>query len=399
MKSFTKIAASVFAILGIVCIPFPLHLFPFHEKVIKLLFGNLIISIRTHVLQDLKVDQEISSDSVNLYILICILLTTTVLITMAILAYKKRKEIQDILYEFSTIILSYYLSFQLLNYGFNKIFKSQFYLPEPNTLYTPVGYLDKDILFWTTMGSSYSYNLFLGGIEVFAGLLLLFRKTRMIGCVLSITIFANILAINISFDISVKLFVTFLLFLSLFGCSRYFLGIIKKLIQSLKNQYTPWYTKKTFIYPFMKSFIILCMVYEVLYPNIMTNTFHDDKIDRPFLHGAYEVINTTDNGIHAPYNPWKRIFMHRENYIIFQDEKDQMTDFKLQINPSKSQIKLTDYDLTQMVISYHYIKKDSILVLRYNEQGHQYQLTTKQLNWKTLPLLKNQFHWIIEDVE
>jgi hypothetical protein len=89
-------------------------------------------------------------------------------------------------------------------------------LPEPNLLFTPLGQLDKDILYWSTMGSSYGYNLFLGCTELLTGVLLFFRKTRAIGALAAVFICANIVAVNFSFDISVKLLSSFLLLLSLF---------------------------------------------------------------------------------------------------------------------------------------------------------------------------------------
>jgi len=41
----------------------------------------------------------------------------------------------------------------LLNYGTDKLFLEQFYKPDANILFTPLGFLDSDILFW----SKYSF--------------------------------------------------------------------------------------------------------------------------------------------------------------------------------------------------------------------------------------------------
>src|SRR5205085_9499653 len=110
----------------------------------------------------------------------------------------------------------YYLCLQLLKYGVDKIFKNQFYLPEPNTLFTPAGMLDKDILYWSTMGTSYGYNIFLGSLEIAAALFILIKRTRLIGLLLSLGILINVTEVNFGFDISVKLFSLFLLFFNLY---------------------------------------------------------------------------------------------------------------------------------------------------------------------------------------
>ena len=116
-----------------------------------------------------------------------------------------------IFFYWTHVLVSNMLAFFLLRYGFDKLFKHQFYLPEPNTLYTPVGLLSKDILFWTSMGTSHSYNVFMGLIEIIPAFLLFFKRTRMLGGLISFAVLLNVLMINIGFDITVKILSSFLL--------------------------------------------------------------------------------------------------------------------------------------------------------------------------------------------
>mgnify|MGYP006182332955 FL=1 len=98
-------------------------------------------------------------------------------------------------------VLAAILFFFLFKYGWDKIIKMQFYRPEPNTLFTPFGKLSKDIAYWSLVGSSYSYTVTLGVIEVVIALLLLFKRTQFLASLLAITIFGQIVLINFSFDI------------------------------------------------------------------------------------------------------------------------------------------------------------------------------------------------------
>ena len=52
-------------------------------------------------------------------------------------------------------------------------------------------------------------------LQVIAASLLLFKKTRTIGILITIGILTNVVAINFSFDISVKIYATFLFFLAI----------------------------------------------------------------------------------------------------------------------------------------------------------------------------------------
>ncbi|HLI94198.1 MAG TPA: hypothetical protein VKU83_11330, partial [Puia sp.] len=66
------------------------------------------------------------------------------------------------------------------------------------------------------MGYSYGYNLFTGFAEVISGVLLLFRRTTAIGAFMAFIVSANIVAMNYSFDIPVKLLSSTMILMSLF---------------------------------------------------------------------------------------------------------------------------------------------------------------------------------------
>ena len=66
------------------------------------------------------------------------------------------------------------------------------------------------------IGYSEPYQIFSGVMEVLAGLLLLNRKTVTMGLCVAVGVFANVVMLNLSFDIPVKLFSMHLLFYSLF---------------------------------------------------------------------------------------------------------------------------------------------------------------------------------------
>lgn len=205
----------LFALLGIVFIPFSFQYLTIQSEVTKFLFENLISYTAAKMGNILIVNPEISSDSSTLYLLFFILFLIAV-ITVSILSFFDFwKTYKGSIFKLIQLVITYYLACVMLKYGFDKIFKSQFYLPEPNTLYTPLGMLDKDILFWSTMGTSYSYNIFMGLMEVIPALMLLYYRTRILGLFILSGILLNVVFINFGFDISVKLYSTFLLLLCL----------------------------------------------------------------------------------------------------------------------------------------------------------------------------------------
>ncbi len=103
------------------------------------------------------------------------------------------------------VAVRYYLAAAMLWYGFAKVFYLQFAYPGEYKLDQTFGESSPMGLLWTFMGFSYSYNLFTGLGEVVGGVLLFFRRTVTIGSLLIFAIMANVVILNFTFDVPVKL--------------------------------------------------------------------------------------------------------------------------------------------------------------------------------------------------
>jgi hypothetical protein len=390
---------------GVLFIPFPFYIIPFQKNIVQFIFERPLRFIVVNTFNIPIQNTEITSDSAMMYALFMLLFLLSIITVSIINLIKIWKEYEDITFNIFSIILNYYLSLQLLKYGCHKLFKGQFYLPEPNILYTPFGSLDKDILYWSTMGVSHSYNMFMGMLEIIPALLLMHKKTRVLGLLMTLAVFINIVAINFSFDISVKLYSLFLLALTIVLLLPYLNSFYSYFINSEKTtlpKHKNISFKSSFISISLKSFVILFIFTESLLPYINTMNWNDDKQLRPYLHGAYEVQKAFDlrgDKISLDSFSIKRIFIHRNGYIIFQDNNDRMQDFKLDIDQNKSEFILTDYELNQREISYQYKEEYKILLLRYFAENNEFRLELKALDWEELPVLQDDFHWMIEGVE
>ncbi len=403
MGSITKNIAACFALLGIIFIPFPFNITKLQLQFTDIIFGKLIAFIAQHIFGKTLRHTKVYSDSVSMHILLLILFVTAVVIAILLLFVRQwplyRKKIFAVLYQF----LMYYLALQLLKYGADKIFKNQFYIPEPNTLFTPMGKIEKDLLYWSSMGTSYGYNIFLGVLEIIAAIFILIKRSRLAGLLLSLGILVNVVAINFGFDISVKLFSLFLLFLNcclLFPYRQWFYQLLlqKKLIVSTATEYKATF-KKSFIISFLQWLAVGLIFLEVFFPFIASGNFNGDTASRPYLHGAYEVtkIIVEKDTLPETSSPIKRFFIHKDSYLIFQDQQDAMKDYKMTCDINRQQFVLTDYQLKQTVLPFTYHPGDSTLALQYFNNGKTITLIGKTINWQTMPALKKGFHWTMDD--
>jgi hypothetical protein len=392
----------VFILLFIISFPTTHHYIPDISKQTSSLFEGIIKWFGDHVLGLTDYNPGLISDATGLYIHVLILILFSVLSTITWSVFNRKKEHEPLLY-FLLVVIRYYLAMQLLWYGFNKIFKYQFYLPEPNILYTKMGEVPRDLLYWSAMGTSRAYNIFMGGTEVFAALLLLFRRTQLMGALLAFAVLINVVCVNFSFDISVKVYSCFLLLLSIAVIAPHLKRLWYFFVLRESTTQRAWIIvyHSTFqyrMYMWIKAVVIFLLLADSLSPYAEAGYFNDDKMPRPFLHGAYQVKNFKLNGNildECNTQRWKRMFIHRDGYFIIQNQQEEMNDYKLEYNKSNRQLHLEDYYHNKSTL--HYIlPTDTTLELNGVFYGDTIQASFKKLDWKKMPLLQNEFHWVIE---
>jgi len=100
--------------------------------------------------------------------------------------------------------LRLFLAFMFVQYGFAKIIGMQFY-PRYYLLDARVADIKPMNLAWTFFGRSLPYQVFMGAIELGGALLLCTRRTVTLGACILLAVATNIVALNFSYDICVKL--------------------------------------------------------------------------------------------------------------------------------------------------------------------------------------------------
>ncbi|MBL7746892.1 MAG: hypothetical protein JNM19_05655 [Chitinophagaceae bacterium] len=395
-------STSFFVLLCMIFIPFPFHLFPAQQDFTELVLGRLIGMVSSAIFNLPLKSTLVHSDSISMYVLVLLLFILGVVLALLFQYNGKWKPYRDRIFYFIRIAGCYYLALMLLKYGLDKVFKYQFYLPEPNILYTPLGQVDKDLLYWTSMGTSRAYNIFLGSIEVIAALLLLFKRTRMAGLLIAASAMVQVVMVNFGFDISVKLYSCFLLLLSLHLLQPYYQRLWQFLFDPGK-MIMPVTAKGNlinhpFAYVFIKCMTIGIILLESLYPYLRSGHFNDDTAPRPYLHGAYEVrqVISGSDTLRGSDLPVKRFFVHRNSYIIFQDQADKMADYRFDYAKTDNLWVLTGYQGQKIIMGIQYNNTDSTILLDYTKGGGKMLLTAKAIDWKKLPVLKKSFHWTVD---
>nr|WP_294860414.1 hypothetical protein [uncultured Fluviicola sp.] len=355
MKEHLKLSLIGIAAWWMLLLPFDYSLFDWIFKTIQEPFTGL--------LKVMDSDLIFETDTYGTYVLISLSILLGVFFSPLIHWICSKWKLQPT--ELLKTVLAAILFFFLFKYGWDKITKSQFYQPEPNTLFTPFGKLSKDIAYWSLAGSSYPYTVTLGIVEVLAAVLLLFKRTQFLASLLAIGIFAQVVLVNFSFDISVKLLSGSLLLFSIIYSLCFFenwksiLGFASEGV-SYSNSRKHRVVKYTFA---------LLVIAESTFPSILSKNLNDDRYPRLAHHGAYAVLGNRQV---------KRLFIHRQHYLILQSWNDQFKDYKIDTHIPGQTTSL-----------------DGEVVCKWTENRiviHNKSYRIQQIPFRNLPLLQESFH-------
>jgi hypothetical protein len=113
------------------------------------------------------------------------------------------------------LVIRLTLGYAMLNYGSVKLFPLQMSPPSLAVLNEPLGNTSPMTMLWTLIGLNPVYEMICGAAEMAAGFLILFRRTALLGTLLTAFLTTNIVLYNFCFDVPVKIYAAHLLLMSL----------------------------------------------------------------------------------------------------------------------------------------------------------------------------------------
>jgi len=210
-----------FSYLVLYCVPFPIGLLPGTGPLSTAydgLWQGLAVWVGRVVL---RLDKPItvftngSGDTTYNYVQVLCYAVLALLIAALWTALDRRPR-HDRLREALRVYLRWDLAWTMLGYGLSKVFVLQFQAPPPGRLMQPYGESSPMGLLWTFMGSSAPYTIFSGAAEVLGGGLLLFRRTTLLGALVCSAVMANVVMLNLCYDVPVKLYSMHLLAMAVY---------------------------------------------------------------------------------------------------------------------------------------------------------------------------------------
>jgi uncharacterized membrane protein YphA (DoxX/SURF4 family) len=173
---------------------------PFWHHVVPWVGKHLL-----HLSTDITIFSNGSGDTTYDYVLIlCELFLAGVATVVWSLLDRKRPNYR-VLHEWLRFVVRLALATQLFFYGMDKLIPVQFGSLTLARLSQRVGGLSPMGMLWTFMAASKPYTIFSGFAEVLAGVLLLVPQLTMLGALITLGAMTNVFALDMSYDVPVKL--------------------------------------------------------------------------------------------------------------------------------------------------------------------------------------------------
>jgi hypothetical protein len=326
---------------------------------------------------------------------------------------RKRKDYSKLNYWFC-LGIRYTLILAGIQYGVLKMFALQMPFPNLSQMATPLGDYLPMRFSWMFIGYSHNYQFFSGAIEVLAAVLLLFRRTATLGVLVATGVFMNVMMLNLSYDIPVKINSISLVVLSLYllvhevpRLYRYF----------FHNEAIP---SSIFIFPFetrkgrtiarvSKWLFVVLVLYNELNNDISRmNMLSKRKMPSPVTAGIYDIIVQTNKGDTITVNMpdsvyWQNIVFDRgyEGSIKTADMRFRQrygrSYFNFEIDSASNLLSLKRSAFDSVFIAqFKYNFKDSLQIELYSYPSQDSMYLLLQKRKMPFPLSGRPFNWVSE---
>ncbi len=278
-------------------------------------------------------------------------------------------------------VIRYFLASTFLSYGFAKIFGNQFYTWS-STLDTPLGEVTGIQLAWRFFGYSYSYTLFVAFSQIVPAFLLFFRRTTTLAALILLPVISNIVIINFTHDIPVKLY------------SSIYLIMVLYLLWLDHSRLIPLfgfnYTSARVAVPFSKQKLLLSLkVLIIVFLSAQTigeNYYYyvmDKRVTQP-LQGVWAVedFQLEDGSLQTEVDHpvWRKVYFESDNFISIRTDKPRASVFGSTIDAKQHTIQLTNLRTGEKFLEGSYkMQSDDRLLIEGLEDKHPIRVTMKRV--------------------
>jgi hypothetical protein len=348
-----------------------------------------------------------SGDTTYNYVEILCFAVTAAVAALAWTLLDRRRPNYARLHEWLRVYVRFGLGLTMIEYGASKVIPTQFSTPSLGRLLQPFGNASPMGLLWTFMGASAAYTIFAGASEMIGGLLLIARRTTLLGALVCIGVLGNVVMLNYCYDVPVKLYSSHLFLMAFFLAAPDLRRLADLLVFNRRVEpavHRPLFARKSFHRAafvgrtlFLVGFAVLAL-YET---NELYKVYGAGAPKSP-LYGIWNVDEMVEDGLARPplltdESRWRRVVFDHVDGVSIHLMDDSRQGYQLKMDAAKKTLALSrrDKPAWKALLSYQQPAPDR-LILAGTYDGHPVRAVLHRTDPGKLLLTGRGFHWINE---
>ncbi len=304
------------------------------------------------------------------------------------------------------VYVRFALAAAMILYGAYKVIPEQFGTPFPSTLLQPIGESSPMGLLWTFMGASIPYVIFTGAAEMLGGLLLVARRTTLLGALVCIGVLSNVVMLNLSYDVPVKLYSSHLLLMAVFLAAPDLRRLASLFVWNRPvppAEQRPLFASRqgNLAALVFRTVFILYITVAALHRSYEDRLQFADVATQQRLYGIWEVEELAVDGAVRPLlvtdeTLWRRLVFEWPGAIGIQyPHATEVHEYELRLDPGPHVFTLCCDPEWKAAISFKRVGPD-VLALEGTVNGKQIRGRFRRMDDSRFLLISRGFHWINE---
>ena len=346
-----------------------------------------------------------SGDTMMDYAIQLDVVVIAVIITVLWSALDRRRPHYTRLYDWLRVYVRYGLATILFSYGFAKVIQTQFPPPTPDRFIEPWGQFSPMGVLWSFMGYSPAYNFFTGLGEALGALLTAIRRTATLGALLLIAVMSNVVILNFTYDVPVKLFSTNLLLMAVFiACADYsrLLGVLILNRDAKRREERPLFALPRWnkIAAGVGGAFVLFVMGQDLVRSISIRSATKTAMRAP-LYGAYQVEEFRRVAqVMSPANDstaWTRVAFSLFDRMTIRLANDSIARYAAKVDTAKHTMTIATRFGPELKAAFAYSSSDSAhLTLTGHIDSDSIAVRLRRIDPVHIPLVSRGYNWIQE---
>jgi hypothetical protein len=259
-------------------------------------------------------------------------------------------------------------------------------------------------LLWTFMGASAPYTIFAGLSEWLGGVLLLFRRTALLGALVSLGVLTNVVMLNLCYDVPVKQLSLHLLAMAIFLAAHDLRRLANLLVLNRPAPAVPdpRLVQRRWL---RNTALAFQAVAAVGFSAFMLNAAWQQRQDRTArspLRGVWNVEELRVDGQEGPPPgtealQWRRLIFDHTSRFGVQLASDSRRLYGLKLDEAHKTLAVTRLDDPAWKASFAYQRPaPDRLTLEGAFEGHKIRASLHRVEEPKFLLLTRGFHWVNE---